>query len=53
MAKPRMVFQPGVDFFFLNLPGVGINANGGCDIANIPGGVLGTADESRDGAVSV
>jgi hypothetical protein len=42
-GEARVFFWPGEQFFFLNLPGVSINANGGCDLANIPGGVLGTA----------
>ena len=42
-GEARVFFWPGQWFFFLNLPGVAINANGGCDLANIPGGILGTA----------
>jgi hypothetical protein len=34
-GEARTLFLPGVNFFFLNLPGVSINANGGCDIANV------------------
>jgi hypothetical protein len=45
-GEARVLFSPGVNFFFTHLPGVGINSNGGCDIANIPGGVLGTANIS-------
>ena len=37
-----MLFCPG-RVLLPNLPGVAINANGGCDIANIPGGILGSA----------
>jgi hypothetical protein len=43
-GEARVLFLPGVNFFFTNLPGVGINANGGCDIASIT--TLGTADIS-------
>ncbi len=45
-GEARVQFMPGTEFFFLNLPGVAINANGGCDIANIPGGILGSASVS-------
>src|SRR5262249_34504550 len=45
-GEARVLFLPGENFFFTHLPGVGINSNGGCDIANIPGGVLGTANIS-------
>jgi hypothetical protein len=38
------LFLPGTNFFFLNLPGVAINANGGCDLANVS--TLGTANVS-------
>jgi hypothetical protein len=43
-GEARVLFLPGTQFFFLNLPGVSINANGGCDIASIT--TLGTADIS-------
>jgi len=41
-GEARVLFLPGTNFFFLNLPGVSINANGGCDIGGIT--TLGTAD---------
>jgi hypothetical protein len=43
-GEARTLFLPGVDFYFLNLPGVAINANGGCDLANVS--VLGSANIS-------
>ena len=43
-GEARVTFFPGVEFFFLHLPGVAINANGGCDLANVT--TLGTANVS-------
>jgi hypothetical protein len=43
-GEARVTYLPGTDFFFLNLPGVAINANGGCDLANVS--TLGTANVS-------
>jgi hypothetical protein len=43
-GEARVSFLPGTNFFFLNLPGVAINANGGCDLAGIT--TLGTANVS-------
>jgi hypothetical protein len=43
-GEARTIFIPGTNFFFRSLPGVAINANGGCDIANVA--TLGTANVS-------
>ena len=43
-GEARVLFLPGVNFFFRNLPGVTLNSNGGCDIGGIS--TLGTANIS-------
>ena len=43
-GEARVLFLPGVNFFFRNLPGVTLNSNGGCDIAGVS--TLGTANIS-------
>src|SRR5207247_8768501 len=43
-GEARVLFLPGTQFFFTNLPGVKINSNGGCDLGGIT--TLGTANVS-------
>jgi hypothetical protein len=43
-GEARVLFLPGTQFFFTNLPGVSINSNGGCDLGGVT--TLGTANVS-------
>jgi len=43
-GEARVLFLPGTNFFFTNLPGVSINSNGGCDLGGVT--TLGTANVS-------